>query len=1299
MAQDKFTLERSDTRIIYIGRTKIPCEPRAAGRRGLAMAERSSFPDRHQIEQAIAALEAQRASLGDAVVDASIATLRAKLAALGETGAAPPMMEGERKLVTVMFADLSGFTAMAERMDAEAVRDLMNACFEQLVPCVQKYGGAVDKFIGDEIMALFGAPVAHENDAERALRVALEMMDALAGFNAEHGTNLGLHFGINTGHVVAGGIGTQGRQTYSVMGDAVNLASRLEDASERGEVLVGPDTHRLTAPLFEFEAREPIRVKGKTEPVAVYRLLAPKTIPGPLRGIAGVESPLVGREAELRVLAEAVERVQAGVGGIVTLVGEAGIGKSRLVTEVRRGMAITPVHWVEGRCLSYGASIAYLLWLDVLRGLLGVTPEAAPAAVGDVLCGRVQAVCPGRSEEVTPFLTRLMSLPPTADDEAALRGVEGEDLKRATFRAVETLLAGAAAQRPLVVVCEDLHWADPTSIELLEYLLPLTDHAPLLLMCAFRPETEHGCWRIKETAARLYRHRHADVWLDPLSAAESETLVDNLLRVEDLPAALRARILSAAEGNPFYVEEIVRSLMESGAIAYDTAGGRWQAVGDVAGIAIPDTLHGVLMARIDRLHEETKRVLQLASVIGRVFLYRVLKAIAEEERALDAHLLTLQRGQLIRERARLPELEYIFKHHLTQEAAYDSLLKKERRLYHRQVAEALERLFPDRLEEQLGWLAHHWERAEEPEKAVGYLLRAGDQARSAYAHAEAIGFYERALALLKQQGDLERAARTLMKLGQAYHTAFDFRQARRAYEEGFALWQQGGKLEADVPLPPAPHAFRARVTEPLTLDSTMAGDAFSGYVIAQLFSGLVELDAQMDVVPDVAQSWQVSDGGRTYTFHLREGVRWSDGRPVTAGDFEYAWKRVLDPASPSPLEASSLLYDIRGARAFQRGEVGWGEVGIRALDEVTLVVELEAPAGYFLHLLAVPTYYPVPRHVVETHGQAWTEIGNIVTNGPFKLDAWQPGRSMLFSRNPGYHGRFAGNVQRVELFFNPDWPAAPLESYAADGLDVLWLVPSEAERVRQRHPGEFMTGPTLGIHYVGFAVDRHPFDDPRVRRAFAMAIDKETLAEVVLHGAVAPATGGFVPMGMPGHSAGIDLPYDAEGARRLLTEAGYPGGRGFPVMELLAPQSDKSLCEYLQTQWRAILGVEIEWKTVEWGSLIERLYHQEPPPIYLVGWMADYPDPDNFLRVCPFQHVTRWRNETYDRLVEEAKGMLDQAGRMALYRQADRILVEAAPIISLFYGQSHMLVKPWVSGVNKTAIGLLYGKDIVIGLH
>jgi ABC-type oligopeptide transport system substrate-binding subunit len=959
------------------------------------------------------------------------------------------------------------------------------------------------------------------------------------------------------------------------------------------------------------------------------------------------------------------------------------------------------LNWVEGRCLSYGSSIAYLLWLDVLRGLLGVTVEDPPVAVRDALWEGVESLCSNSFQSVYPYLGRLMSLPLTPEDEAPLQNLEGEKLKAGTFGAVETLIEGAASDRPLVLVCEDMHWADPTSMELLEQLLALTDRAPLLFICVFRPEKEHDSWGIKEIATRLYGHRHTDLWLDPLTASESEALVGNLLGLEGLPPKLKWRILSHAEGNPFYVEEIIRSLIDDGAIVRDEVTGRWQATREVADIAIPDTLHGVLMARIDRLQEEAKRILQLAAVIGRIFLYRVLAAIAREERELDGHLLTLQREEMIRERARLPELEYIFKHQLTREAAYNGLLKRERRVFHRRVAEALEGLFPERMEEQVGLLAHHWERAGEAGKATEYLLRAGDQARLAYAHQEAIDYYRRALKFLREQGEYERAARTLMKLGLTYHTAFDFRRARQAYEEGFALWQQAGEMEPAVPPPPAPHALRVSWRHVLTLDPTMTTIPDEIAVIDHLFSGLVELTPEMDVVPDVARSWEVLEGGRRYLFHLRDDVRWSDGAPVTAGDFEYAWKRALDPATGSPV--ASLLYDVKGARAFHRGDASDPDrVGVRALDEVTLVVELEGPTGYFLQLLAHHATYAVPRHVVEAHGEAWTEVENIVTCGPFKLEAWQRDESMVLVRNPKYHGRFRGNLSRVEVSMVMTDRFAGLEMYEANNLDVFVFLAAallEIERARQRHAGEYVSVPRLATPYVGFDASRPPFDDVRVRRAFVLATDKETLAAVAMRGYHFPATGGFVPPGVPGHSAGIGLPYDPERARQLLAEAGYPGGHGFPAVDSLMFPVLSPLGDDLQVQWRENLGVEIQWEeSMMLRTVLDRL-RSEPPHIFVAGWVADYLDPDTFLRASPIRRETRWRNEAYERLVEEARRVTDQGERMKLYGQADRILIEEAAIMPLTYARHHLLVKPWVRRFPTAPLRGWFWKDVIIEPH
>jgi len=484
--------------------------------------------------------------------------------------------------------------------------------------------------------------------------------------------------------------------------------------------------------------------------------------------------------------------------------------------------------------------------------------------------------------------------------------------------------------------------------------------------------------------------------------------------------------------------------------------------------------------------------------------------------------------------------------------------------------------------------------------------------------------------------------------------------------------------------------------DPHTLDPTMARDIASAGVAYELFSGLVEFTPDMGVVPEVARSWEVLEGGCKYIFHLRDDVRWTDGTPVTAGDFEYAWKRVLAPATGAPIV--ELFYDVKGARAFHEGEVDDpDQVGIRALDEVTLVVELEKPTSNYLLRLAVWMCRPIPRHMVEEHGEAWAEVENIVTYGPFKLESWRQGQPMVLVRNPEYRGRFTGNVQRVELSLLVD-ESDPLKMYEANGLDVLDLddlAPLERDRARQRHAGEYLSGPWPSTVYVGFNVSRSPFDDPRVRRAFVMATGRKTLADVILRGYEFPATGGFVPPGIPGHSAGIGLPYDPEQAQRLLAEAGYPGGRGFPAVEAHTYLEFQPRDSYLQTQWRKNLGVEITWHIAEW----EELHYRASPNIFRGGWIAGFPDPMSFLEKCPMRQAAGWQNEAYDGLIEEARQVTDQGERMRLAGQADRILIEAAAVMPLVYRRSHLLVKPWVRRFPTSPVRWWFWKDVIIEPH
>jgi class 3 adenylate cyclase/tetratricopeptide (TPR) repeat protein len=715
-----------------------------------------------QLEAAIANLEAQRAVLGDSVIELALAPLRKQLADLRLTVPQSPVsaLEGERKIVTVMFADISGFTAFSERNDPEQVRALVNACFSWLVPIIEKYGGVVEKFIGDEIMAMFGAPIAHENDAERALRASLEMMDALVVFNQKNLTNLGMQFGINTGIVVAGGLGSEGRQQYGVMGDTVNVAARLEDASETGQILVGPNTYRLTTLRFEFESLSPIRVKGKIEPVPVYRLLNLKAEPRSPRGIEGLRSPLIGRDVELSQLQTAVRALRAGHGSTVALIGEAGLGKSRLVAEARQTLSST-LTWAEGRALSYTEGMSYWIVRDLLSALIGVRIDTPLSEVGMALHKIIERLFPEPTQaaEIYLFLARLMDVPLEEATIERIKYLTPEALQGRMFQAFREYVRAQSQTQPLILVWEDLHWTDPSSLRILETLLPLTKEIPLMLLLIFRGRQEGLVWQFHERMLSEHGANYQVINLFPLSRDESAQLVQGLLKIENLPEEIRQLILDKAEGNPFFLEELLRSLLDAGIVVLE--GDKTVVTRAVKELEVPDTLQGVIAARIDRLPVESKRTLQTASVIGRMFQQRVLAYLVEQERAsihLDGALSELRRRELINLRqlealsgAKIPaDLEYIFKHAITQETAYNSLLMTRRKTLHKVAAEAIETLFPDYLDELAATLAYHFERAGIPDRAIHYLTRAADRAKATYANAEAIASYQRAIRQVKE---------------------------------------------------------------------------------------------------------------------------------------------------------------------------------------------------------------------------------------------------------------------------------------------------------------------------------------------------------------------------------------------------------------------------------------------------------------------------------------------------------------------------------------------------------------------
>jgi oligopeptide transport system substrate-binding protein len=658
--------------------------------------------------------------------------------------------------------------------------------------------------------------------------------------------------------------------------------------------------------------------------------------------------------------------------------------------------------------------------------------------------------------------------------------------------------------------------------------------------------------------------------------------------------------------------------------------------------------------------------------------------------SLQTQLVQLETSDLIRQAQDLSELEYLFRHALIQEAAYSSLLRADRRALHRAVGEALEQFYPERLEEFAAVLGWHFAEAGDYKKAVAYLLQAGDRARTLHAFQEAIQAYLQALTLLKAQGDHDLAARTLMKLGLTYHTIFDFEQSRLAYEEGFALWHAVSSSQQSPP--PSAHLFRLSGAAPPSLDPGMAGLISSGEVLGQLFSGLVELSPQLNVRPDVARRWEVLDGGRTYRFDLRDDVYWSDGQPVIAADFECAWKRILAPAAASP--NAGLLYDIRNARAFHQQELdNPNQLGIRALDPLTLLVELEEPTSYFPHLLTHYPLGPVPCHLVSQHGAGWTTVEPFVSNGPFRLVSGIQETGLRFERNPKYHGRVTGNLQQVELVFADEGRAA-LARFAAGELDVVQVPRTEVELLKRQILGEHLSAPILFTRFLSFRLDQPPFDDPRVRRAFALGTDRNQLVETVHQGLVAPATGGLIPPGMPAYSPGLGWPFDPAQARVLLAEAGYPAGRGFPAITIATYGEYEDIVAYLQAHWETTLGVWVAWHRI--GPEIPYQQSRQKGQIFFSGWQADYPDPDTFLRVCLTVTNAQWSDPAYQQLLDQARRITEQQARTEIYREADRLLIAAAPILPLFYGRRHLLLKPWVKRFPTSPLRNWFWKDIVV---
>ena len=695
-------------------------------------------------------------------------------------------LEGERRQVTVLFADVAGFTALAETLDPEDVHRIIERCFEAITAEVHRLEGTINQYTGDGVMALFGAPIAHEDSARRAVHAALGIQRAIRELSrtreGEGGLALQMRIGLNTGPVVVGKIGDDLRMDYTAVGDTTNLAARMQQTARPGSIRVSEATHRLVAGFFEALDLGEVVVKGHA-PVRAFEVVRARGRRARLdvaaeRGL----TLLVGRERELETLVGLFTQVAAGHGQVVSIVGDAGIGKSRMLHEFRRRLASTGADatWLEGRCVSFGQSIPFLPVIDQLRESFGIQEfDGEPEIIAKVEHGMRRM---GGVEEHIGYVRYLLSVDP---GDPAIVAMDAAARRKKTLDGVRALGLRGAALKPIVFVVEDLHWIDTSSEEHLGLLVDSLANMPIMLVLTYRPGY----------APRFgTRSFHTALTLTAMSDTDALLLASRVLGGDDFPAELAAALREKAGGIPLFIEEVTKTLLDLGIVRREAGGFRMARRLDE--VSVPDTIQDIIMARLDRLGEGGKRTVQLASVIGRQFMHKLLERISELPGELEGLLRELKSLEIIYEQGLLPEPAYIFKHAVIQDVAYNSLLVARRRELHRLVALAIEDLYADRVAEHQGELAHHFFQAEQWAKAMEYSDLAGRRAADSLASVEARNHFARALEAARRLSPppapaalaalYARRGGVLMLLG-------EYEESVTAYERAIELARQAGE--------------------------------------------------------------------------------------------------------------------------------------------------------------------------------------------------------------------------------------------------------------------------------------------------------------------------------------------------------------------------------------------------------------------------------------------------------------------------------------------------------------------------
>ena len=724
---------------------------------------------------------------------------------------------GQRRNVTVLFVDLTGYTPLAESLDTEVLYEIMQKYIRSLANCVHNFDGMVDKLTGDGLMALFGAPLAYENNAERAVRAALEMQEEVAALNLEFrdqldDNRLSVHMGINNGMVVVGGVGNERIMNYTAIGDTVNIAARLEEISQAGEILVSENIYRRTQPLFEFREPKLVELKGIKEPLYVYQVSGHRANPGSTRGLQELGAQYVGHEAEIEQIQAMINRLRnKGIGGLLLVTGEAGVGKSRMMREIQMRIMGDEITLMTGHTLTYRKSIPYWIFQDVFRNLWQLKQFRGEIR-HEVMISVVEELMGDETPQVLPYLEYLMGM--SISDEHISKSVEyldNEQLRTRVFLTVRRVLSKVASEKPLVLVLDDLHWADEGSLDLINYLIDAVEEEPILIYGISRPFEGGSVERIRSHADRkLSPQRSLFIELKPLGITETHQLFEIMVQMEDFPATFREQIIRRSAGIPLYMEEILRMLIEDNVIYYQDDIWKLNPSAKIDVVGVPETLQGLILARFDRLNLTQRHVIQSAAVIGNPFSVNVLDKMLERysRKEIIETLNYLTQHDFIEPQTYGLSRRYRFRHGLVSDAIYSTLLARERKNLHQQVAESIEALNKDRIEEEVEILAHHYSRSYQLDRALKYLVMAGKKAMRDYANEQARQHFVTALGLLSQVGYTTELAFDIQSgLGDILVVNGEYPGARHHYataleiilEDGTPFWlQQQSKLHRKI---------------------------------------------------------------------------------------------------------------------------------------------------------------------------------------------------------------------------------------------------------------------------------------------------------------------------------------------------------------------------------------------------------------------------------------------------------------------------------------------------------------------